>query len=124
MTALLSLASVLLSLLFWWVKRRASQADDPMTQNEKRYEQIDEDLAARDGAQAGVHGGADLDEIERLQRTQGGGGAGGSNGNVRGVESGVSGADGRSVYAAGPVPAVSAGGGGPDSGVAGETLRS
>ena len=75
-TGIISLLTALLGLLFWWLQRRAAAADDPQTQNEKRYEQIDEDISNTkvDAAHSStVHAGADLDELERLQRAKSGG---------------------------------------------------
>ncbi len=75
-----SVLSVGLGILFWILKRRASQAGDPAVQNRLRYEQIDKDIAS--ALQAGgdsksasldcaAHAGADLDELDRMQRGHG-----------------------------------------------------
>ncbi len=76
-TGIISLLTALLGLLFWWLKQRAAAANDPVTQNEKRYEQIDEDVSRAVTSTATkesvAHATADLDELERLQRAKGGG---------------------------------------------------
>ena len=77
---IISLLSAALAFLFWWLKRRASQAADPRLQNQKRYEQIDLDIALAskpnaskpaDTLRISAHADADLDELERLQRSGG-----------------------------------------------------
>ena len=78
-SGIVSLLTVALGILFWWVKRRSAQAADPREQNRLRYEQIDKDI--RDGLSRGdsktaslaasAHSSADLDELERVQRSGG-----------------------------------------------------
>lgn len=79
-TGILSVLSIGLGILFWFLKRRASQAGDPAEQNRRRYEQIDNDIEAAllsggDPKSASLdcaaHAGADLDELDRLQRSRG-----------------------------------------------------
>src|ERR1051326_7907231 len=65
--AILALLAALVPLAVWWIKRRAAKTDDPLQQNRERYAQADADIARGDGVQAGVHGAADLDELDRLQ---------------------------------------------------------
>ncbi len=66
-SGLISLLTVLLSLLFWWLRRRRENRENPNEQNRKRYAQIDADIARRDSNAASVHSSTDLDELERLQ---------------------------------------------------------
>ena len=73
-TGIIALLSSLVALLFWWLKRRASQRDDPAQQNRGRHEQAESDVARRDGADASRHGLDDLDNLDRLRRTKGPGG--------------------------------------------------
>ena len=83
----LALLSTALGLLFWHLKRRAEAASDPVEQNRKRYEQIDNDLVDAtkgDSLDCAAHAGADLDELERLQRSRGD--QRGPNGGVREVK--------------------------------------
>lgn len=70
-TGFVSLATILLSILFWVMKRKAAKADDPLQQNLKRYAQIDKDIAKGNSLAATLHASADLDELERLQNLHG-----------------------------------------------------
>jgi hypothetical protein len=77
-TGILSVLSLGLGLLFWWLRRRAESAADPLEKNRKRYEQINTDIARalrsksnEESLGAAAHGSADLDELERLQRSHG-----------------------------------------------------
>jgi hypothetical protein len=79
MTAIISLTTVALGILFWFVKKRDAKANDPLTQNRKRYEEIDRDIATQDSNAAAVHSNSDLDELDRLQHTATGGDQRGSN---------------------------------------------
>jgi hypothetical protein len=72
-TAIISLATLLLGILFWFLKRRDAQTNDPLEQNRKRYEEIDRDIATQDSAAAALHSNSDLDELDRLQHAQTGG---------------------------------------------------
>jgi hypothetical protein len=72
-TAILSLATLLFGILFWFLKRRDAQTNDPLEQNRKRYEEIDRDIATQDSAAAAVHSNSDLDELDRLHRAEAGG---------------------------------------------------
>ena len=67
---ILALLGALAPLLIWWLKRWAERREDPSTQNRKRYEQAELDIARRDGPAASRHGLDDLDELDRLQRTK------------------------------------------------------
>jgi hypothetical protein len=67
--AALTLLGGLVSLAFWLIKRRAAKADDPIEQNRKRYEQIDQEIA-KPRLHAGHGLSDDLDELERLQRAK------------------------------------------------------
>lgn len=67
-TAIISLVSLLLGIIFWFLKRRDANENNPKTQNEKRYEQIDRDIATQNSGAATLHSNSDLDELDRLQR--------------------------------------------------------
>ena len=67
-TAIISLATLLLGILFWFLKRRDAQTNDPLEQNRKRYEEIDRDIATQDSSAAALHSNSDLDDLDRLQR--------------------------------------------------------
>ncbi|MDB6017669.1 MAG: hypothetical protein JWR19_2158 [Pedosphaera sp.] len=69
--AILGIIAALVPFIIWLVRRQAAKKDDPITQNEKRTEQIDKDIAKGDGVQAGVNGANDLDELDRLQNGKG-----------------------------------------------------
>jgi len=86
-TAIVTLLATVVPLLVWWIQRKTQQQADPALQNQKRYEEIDNDLsrALRSGTPkaalaASAHADADLDELERLQRSHGD--QRGSDGNV------------------------------------------
>lgn len=66
-TAIITILAALIPFVIWLIKRQVTTQDDPKTQNEKRYEQADADIARGDGVQAGVHGADDLDALDRLQ---------------------------------------------------------
>jgi hypothetical protein len=68
-TAIISLVSLVLGILFWFLKKRDATRNDPLTQNRNRYEQIDHDIATENSDAATLHGNSDLDELDRLQRT-------------------------------------------------------
>jgi hypothetical protein len=68
MTAIISLATVVLGILFWFLKRRDANTNNPITQNQNRYEQIDRDIATQDSDAATLHSNSDLDQLDRLQR--------------------------------------------------------
>jgi hypothetical protein len=70
-SVLIPLLTVALGLVFWWVKRQAGEADDPLEHNRQRYEQIDKDICNANSLDATAHATADLDELERLQRSHG-----------------------------------------------------
>jgi len=72
-TAIISLATLLFGIVFWFLKRRDAQTNDPPEQNRKRYEQIDRDIAQQDSAAAALHSDSDLAELDRLQRAAPGG---------------------------------------------------
>lgn len=72
-TAIISLVSLVLGIIFWFLKKRDVQQNDPSTQNRNRYEQIDHDIATQDPDAATLHSNSDLDELDRLQRTEAGG---------------------------------------------------
>jgi hypothetical protein len=67
-TAIISLLSLVLGIIFWFLKRRDAEESDPQTQNKNRYEQIDRDIATQDSNAATLHSNSDLDELDRLQR--------------------------------------------------------
>jgi hypothetical protein len=67
-TAIISLVSLVLGIIFWFLKRRDTEENDPQTQNKNRYEQIDRDIATQDSNAATLHSNSDLDELDRLQR--------------------------------------------------------
>jgi hypothetical protein len=69
--AILALLGALVPLLIWWLKRAAERREDPATQNRKRYEQAETDVAKHDGPGASGHGLDDLNELDRLQRSKG-----------------------------------------------------
>jgi hypothetical protein len=69
--AILALLGALVPLLIWWLKRWAERREDPATQNRKRYEQAELDIARPDGPGASRHGLDDLNELDRLQRSKG-----------------------------------------------------
>ena len=71
-TGIISLATLLLGILFWWLKRSAAQASDPVEQNRNRYEQIDKQIQSGKSDNLTAGGGDDLDELDRLQRADGG----------------------------------------------------
>lgn len=71
MPGIITILAALIPFGIWLWKRSAAKADDPKTQNANRYEQIDQDIAKGDGTAAGVHGAADLDDLDRLQHGQG-----------------------------------------------------
>jgi hypothetical protein len=73
MTAIISLTTLVLGILFWFLKRRDAQTNDPLQQNRNRYEEIDRDIATQNSSAAAVHGSSDLDDLERLQRAKSGG---------------------------------------------------
>jgi hypothetical protein len=68
--AILTILAALIPFAIWLYRQSAARRSDPLAQNRERYEQIDIDLAKGDGLQAGVHGAADLDELERLQNAR------------------------------------------------------
>lgn len=68
-TAIISLVSLVLGIIFWFLKRRDAETNDPQIQNKERYEQIDRDIATQDSNAAALHSNSDLDELDRLQRT-------------------------------------------------------
>ena len=68
-TAIISLVSLVLGIIFWFLKKRDTQQNDPLLQNQHRYEQIDHDIATQDSDAATLHSNSDLDELDRLQRT-------------------------------------------------------
>ena len=83
-TGILSLVATLLGILFWWLKRSAAKAADPIEQNKNRYAQIDKEIASGNSGDLTIGGGADLDELDRLQRARGGElGSKGNNGPVQ-----------------------------------------
>ncbi|MDB6057237.1 MAG: hypothetical protein JWO95_1081 [Verrucomicrobiales bacterium] len=67
-TAIISLVSLVLGIIFWFLKRRDAQTNDPQLQNRKRYEQIDRDIATQNSDAATLHSNSDLDELDRVQR--------------------------------------------------------
>jgi hypothetical protein len=67
---ILALLGALAPLLVWLVKRWGERREDPATQNRKRYEQAELDIARRDGPGASRHGLDDLDELDRLRRSK------------------------------------------------------
>ena len=71
-TGIIALVGALVPLLFWWLKRRASQRDDPACQNQQRQAQAELDIIKRDSEAASRHGLDDLDELDRLSRAKGG----------------------------------------------------
>lgn len=64
--ALITLATTLIGLLFWFIKRKATAADDALQQNRNRYAQIEKDIARGDANAATLHATGDLDELERV----------------------------------------------------------
>ena len=69
MTAgIIAILAALVPFVIWLYRSHASAKADPKTENETRYEQINNDLAAGDGVRAGLDGSADLDELDRLER--------------------------------------------------------
>lgn len=64
---IITLVGTLLTLVFWYIKRRATRKDDPKEQDHERYEQIDQDIAKGDSMALTVHADNDLDTFERLQ---------------------------------------------------------
>jgi hypothetical protein len=67
-TAIISLVSLVLGIIFWFLKRSDASQNDPLTQNKNRYEQIDRDIATQNSNAATLHSNSDLDELDRLQR--------------------------------------------------------
>lgn len=60
------MATGLVALIFWVIKRRAAKADDPLVQNQNRYDQIAKDISTGKSVPLTVHATADLDELDRL----------------------------------------------------------
>lgn len=54
----------------WLYRTNREQAATPEAQDKKRYEQIESDIAKRDSDAATLHGGDDLDELDRLRRAR------------------------------------------------------
>ncbi len=69
----IALAGTVAAGLLWWIQRRAAKNDDPGNQDQKRYEQIDQDIANRDSTAATSHATDDLDDLDRLQNRPGSG---------------------------------------------------
>lgn len=71
---LLGLASGLVALLLWWLRRRAARRDNPLEQHRQRYENIDREMVRTPHQRPGAGRGSladDLDELDRLQKSQG-----------------------------------------------------
>jgi hypothetical protein len=71
-TGILALLAALVPFVIWLIKRRVAVVDDPKTQHEKRYEKIDEGIAAtirdpRSALRVSADASDDLDELERLR---------------------------------------------------------
>ena len=54
--------------ILFFLKRKAKKDDDPVVQQERRYEQIDKDIKSEDSKDATLHSTSDLDELDRLQK--------------------------------------------------------
>jgi len=66
-SSILVILAALIPFVIWLIKNSAAKKADPAEQNQKRYEQIDSDIAKGDGVKAGVNGADDLDTLDRLQ---------------------------------------------------------
>lgn len=64
----LALFGTLLSILWYEIQKSDANARDPVLQNQKRYEAIDEAIAAR---KPDTGAADDLDTLARLRRDQG-----------------------------------------------------
>jgi hypothetical protein len=68
--AILTLLAAIVPFAIWLYRKNADAAADPLEQNRKRYETIDQDIASGDSRAATANTGADLDELERLRALQ------------------------------------------------------
>lgn len=68
--AIIAIIAAVVPFVIWLWKRRAAQADDPQQQHRERYAQIEKDIARRDSAGSTLHGGDDLDELDRLRHAR------------------------------------------------------
>jgi hypothetical protein len=68
-SAALAILAALIPFLVWLWRRRDAKQDDPKTENAKRYEQIDQDIAKGDSNTATLHSSSALDELDRLQNS-------------------------------------------------------
>lgn len=68
--AIIAIIAAVVPFAIWLWKRRAEKADDPQQQHRKRYEQIEKDIARRDSTGSTLHGGDDLDALDRLRRAR------------------------------------------------------
>lgn len=71
MPGVITILAALIPFAIWLWKRHAAVQDDPKTQQAKRYEIIDSDIAKAQSGAATVHASADLDELERLRIAKG-----------------------------------------------------
>ena len=65
--AILTILGALIPFGIWLYRTNREQAADPLEQNRKRYEQIDQDIAGQDSKVATGNASADLDELDRLR---------------------------------------------------------
>lgn len=68
--AILTILAALIPFAIWLYRTHRTKAESPAEQNKKRYEIIESDIARRDSDAATLHGGDDLDELDRLRRAR------------------------------------------------------
>ena len=71
MPGIITILTALVPFAIWLWKRRDAVKDDPKTQQAKRYEVIDKDIASPNSATASIHASSDLDELDRLRLANG-----------------------------------------------------
>lgn len=67
LTGIFSVLGIILSIVFYELKRSNTKKDDPIFQNKERHDQADKDIVKHDDIQATVNATADLDALDRLQ---------------------------------------------------------
>lgn len=67
---IVAIIGTLLGLLVWWLKRKASKADDPEEQLKGAYREIDQAISKGDGGVADIN--RMVANIERVQDSRGG----------------------------------------------------
>ena len=72
--AILSLVGLILGFAIRAIYRKWERDDDPIHQHKVRYEQAERDISSGNQNSATVHGGSDLDELDRLLDGKGGSG--------------------------------------------------